>query len=380
LEFAFNQEQKELQRSARAFLRDHSSSEQVRQAMGSELGYDTDVWERMANELGWPALTIPEAYGGYGLGQVELAVLMEEMGAVLLCSPFFSSVCLAANALIVGGSEEQKARYLPAIASGSRLATLALGEVGGQAWTAEAVQATARPEGGDFILEGIKTYVPDGHTAALFLIAARSPGSNGEQGISLFAVPADTVGLEVKALATMDQTRRQAEVSLGGVRVPASSLLGQQGQGWSVIRPTLDLAAVALSAEQVGGAQACLDMTVAYAKERRQFGREIGSFQAIKHKLADMMLLVESARSASYYAAWAASQGSSELPQLASLAKAYCSDAYFHCAAESIQIHGGVGFTWEYDVHLYFKRARSSESLLGDAPYHRELVARSMGL
>ncbi len=380
MEFAFNQEQKELRRSARAFLRDHSSGEQVRQAMDSDLGYDTDVWERIANDLGWPALTIPEAYGGYGLGQVELAVLMEEMGAVLLCSPFFSSVCLAANALIVGGSEEQKTQYLPTIASGATLATLALGEAGGQAWTAGAVQATARPEGGDFILEGTKTCVPDGHTASLFLIAARSPGSRGEEGISLFVVPADSDGLKVNALATMDQTRRQAEVSLGAVRVPASSLLGQQGQGWGVIGPTLSLATVALSAEQVGGAQACLDMTVAYAKERRQFGRAIGSFQAIKHKLADMMVSVESARSASYYTAWAASQGSPELSQLASLAKAYCSDAYFNCAAESIQIHGGVGFTWEYDVHLYFKRAKSSESLLGDAPYHRELVARSMGL
>ena len=178
----------------------------------------------------------------------------------------------------------------------------------------------------------------------------------------------------------MDQTRRQAEITLDGVRVPASALLGGDDNAWPALNKTLQLAAIALAAEQAGGADRCLEMTVQYAKERVQFGRQIGSFQAIKHKCADMLLRVESARSAAYYAGWAASVDDTELPELASLAKAYCSDAYFHCAAESIQIHGGVGFTWEYDVHLHFKRAKSSETLLGSPTYHRELIARGIGL
>ena len=193
-------------------------------------------------------------------------------------------------------------------------------------------------------------------------------------------LPADTPGIERRLLPTMDQTRKQAEIAFHDVRVPAAALLGGDGEGWPILCRTLDLAAVALAAEQLGGAQRCLDMSVDYAKQRVQFGRPIGSFQAIKHKCADMLLRVESARSASYYAGWAAGVNEPELPALASLAKAYCSDTYFHCAAEAIQIHGGVGFSWEHDVHLYFKRAKSSETLLGDATYHRELVAQRIGL
>jgi alkylation response protein AidB-like acyl-CoA dehydrogenase len=196
----------------------------------------------------------------------------------------------------------------------------------------------------------------------------------------LFAIPGDAAGLERRALPTMDQTRRQAELGLSNVRVPASAMIGSEGAAWPLLERVLDLAAITVAAEQVGGAQRCLDMTVDYAKERVQFGRPIGSFQAIKHMCADMLLHVESARSAAYYAAWAASAGDPELPALASLAKAYASDAYFRCASDAVQIHGGVGFTWEYDVHLYFKRAKSSETFLGDAAYHRELVAQRIGL
>ena len=204
--------------------------------------------------------------------------------------------------------------------------------------------------------------------------------SAGEEGVSLFVVPADTAGIERSALPTMDQTRRLAQIELRDVRVPASALMGEEGAAWPALRKTLDLAAVALAAEQVGGAQKCLDHSVEYAKERIQFGRPIGSFQSIKHKCADMMVLVESARSASYYAGWAASENAEDLPVAAALAKAFCSDTYFHCAAQSVQIHGGVGFTWEYDVHLYFKRAKSTEILFGSPAYHRERVAQHMGL
>jgi alkylation response protein AidB-like acyl-CoA dehydrogenase len=371
MDFTFDEEQEALRESARGFLDRYASAEKVREAMASELGWDPALWRRIATELGWPAVTIPEAYGGLGLGYVELVALLEIMGGALLCAPFFSSICLGANALLAAGSE--------AIAAGEKLATLALTEADGR-WDAGAIATTARRDGGEWVLDGVKTFVPDGHAADLVIVAARAAGTRGEEGVSLFAVPATTAGVSRRQLGTMDQTRRQAEVTLAGVRVPESALMGVESEGWAALERTLDLAAVALAAEQVGGAQRCLDMTVEYAKERVQFGRPIGSFQAVKHKCADMMLLVESARSAAYYAAWVASAGGDELPVVASLAKAYCSDAFFRCAAESVQIHGGVGFTWEYDVHLFFKRAKSTETMLGDPAYHRELVARRIGL
>ena len=220
----------------------------------------------------------------------------------------------------------------------------------------------------------------DGHTADLLIIAARTPGTSGAEGISLFALPGQSPGVTRRALSTMDQTRRLAEITLNDVALGTDALLGAEGEGAAALERTLQLAAVGLAAEQVGGAQRCLDTSVAYAKERNQFGRPIGSFQSIKHKCADMMVEVESARSAAYYAACVIAEESDELASCASLAKAYCSDTYFHCAAEAIQIHGGVGFTWEYDVHLHFKRARSGESFLGDPAHHRELVARQIGL
>jgi alkylation response protein AidB-like acyl-CoA dehydrogenase len=378
--FAFTEEQEELRRSARTFLRDQSSSEQVRRAMESESGYDPELWRRLGSEMGWTAVTIPEQYGGLGLGYVELVALLEEMGSVLLCAPFFSSIALGANALLVAGTEDQKAEHLPLIAAGETIATLAFTEAGG-GWDADAVHTTATADGADFILDGAKAYVLDGHVADLLIVVARVFGSKGESGLRLFCVPSDSEGLTRKRQSTMDQTRALAEIKFDHVRVPATSMMNGAGdEAWPAVSKILDLAAVALAAEQVGGAQQCLDMSVQYAKEREQFGRVIGGFQAVKHMLADMMLAVESARSAAYYAGWAAAEGAEDLPELASIAKAYCSDAFFHCAAESIQIHGGVGFTWEYDVHLLFKRAKSSETMLGDAAYHRELVARRIAL
>ena len=225
---------------------------------------------------------------------------------------------------------------------------------------------------GAWRLDGTKMYVLDGHTADLLVVAART-GS----GVSLFTVEADAAGLTRTPLSTMDQTRKQAKLTFDGVE---AALLGAEGGGWPVLERVLDLAAVALAAEQVGGAQMCLDMAVEYAKVRVQFGRPIGSFQAIKHKCADMLLQVESAKSAAYYAGWCAAEMNDELPQVASMAKSYCSEAYFHAAAENIQIHGGIGFTWEHPAHLYFKRAKSSELLFGDPTYHRELLAQRIGI
>jgi alkylation response protein AidB-like acyl-CoA dehydrogenase len=364
---------------ARAFLTEHSGSEQVRTAMESELGWDRQVWKQIGAELGWTSVTIPEEYGGLGLGYVELVALLEVTGEALLCAPFFSSVCLAANAILAAGSDAQRGALLPGIAEGQTVATLAVSEISGRP-EADDIQALARPDGDGYRLSGSKRFVVDGHCADLLIVAARSEGSRGENGISLFAVAGDAPGLSRSALPTMDRTRRLAALELRDVRVPASARLGEEGAEWPALQRALDLAAIGLAAEQVGGAQRCLDDAVAYAKERVQFGRPVGSFQAIKHKCADRMVDIEAARSGLYYAACVAAEGAESLPEAASLAKATASDAFFRCAADSIQIHGGVGFTFEYDAHLFFKRARAGEQLLGSPEFHRERVARRIGL
>jgi len=380
MKFALTEEQDALRDMARRFLADHSGSEQVRAAMETELGWIPDVWSRLAQELGWTALTIPEEHGGFGFTATDLVPLMEEMGRSLLCAPFFSSICLGANALMVAGSAAQQARHLPGIAAGETLATLALTEPGGS-WDPTAVSAWCRRGGGDWVLGGHKRLVPDAHAADLFVIVAREEGTSGDAGLHLFAVSADAAGLTRRSLGSMDRTRRLGEVRLDDVRVSAEDELLAEGLGAGpALRRVLDLAGAALAAEQVGGAEACLDLAVDYAKVREQFGRPIGSFQAIKHKCADMLLQVESARSAAWYAGWVAGRGDwEELAAASATAQAYCSDAYFHCAAESIQIHGGIGFTWEHDAHLYYRRAKSSESLLGDASHHRARFALPRG-
>ncbi len=377
MNFAFSEEQEELRRSVRRFLEDKSPVAEVRRLMETTEGYDPKVWNQMGNELGLQSLHIPEAYGGQGYSFVELVVVLEEMGRALLCAPYFGSVGLAANAILNAATEEQKQSLLPGIASGETIATLAFTEPNGR-WDAAGITMEATPDGsGGYCLEGTKMFVLDGHTAGPIVVAARQPGSGGTDGISFFAVDGGAEGLTRTPLPTMDQTRKQARLEFSAV--PAQ-LLGEEGEGWAALSKTLDQAAVCLSAEMVGGAQRCLDMAVEYAKVRIQFGRPIGSFQAIKHKCADMLLEVESGKSAAYYAGWAAADDNEELPVVASLAKAYCSEAYFHAAAENIQIHGGIGFTWEHDAHLYFKRAKSSELLLGDATYHRELLAQRIGI
>ena len=371
MNFAFSEEQEELRKSVRRFLDDKSPETEVRRLMETTEGYDPAVWSQMAQQLGLQGLAIPEEFGGSGFTYVELIVVLEEMGRALLCAPYFSTVALAANALLSSGDDSAKKDFLPGIASGETIATLALTEETGK-WDEDGVTLTATKSGDGWSLTGTKSFVLDGHLADLILVAARTPA-----GVSLFAVSGDAAGLTRTALSTMDQTRKQAKLEFAGT--PAR-LVGAEGDGWKILSKTLDLAAVALAAEQVGGAQQVLDMSVEYAKVRVQFGRPIGSFQAIKHKCADMLLEVESAKSAAYYAGWAAAEDYDELPVVASLAKAYCSDAYFHAAAENIQIHGGIGFTWEHPAHLYFKRAKSSELYLGDPTYHRELLAQRIGL
>ncbi|MDQ1402953.1 MAG: hypothetical protein QOG03_1269 [Actinomycetota bacterium] len=371
MNFAFSEEQEELRKSVRRFLDDKSPVTEVRRLMETTEGYDPAVWKQMGEQLGLQGLAIPEEYGGSGYTYVELGIVMEEMGKSLLCAPYFSTVALAANAILASGDDAAKKDLLPGIASGETIATLAFTEESGR-WDEAGITLEATKSGDGYTLTGTKSFVIDGHTANLIIVAARSGG-----GVTLFAVEADASGITRTPLSTMDQTRKQAKVEFSST--PAR-LVGEEGQGWAALNKTLDLAAIALAYEQVGGAQKCLEMSVEYAKVRVQFGRPIGSFQAIKHKCADMLLEVESAKSAAYYAGWAAAEDSDEVPVVASLAKAYCSDAYFHAAAENIQIHGGIGFTWEHDAHLYFKRAKTDELLLGDPTYHRELLAQRIGL
>jgi alkylation response protein AidB-like acyl-CoA dehydrogenase len=369
--FAFSEEQEELRRITRQFLESKSSEAEVRRLMETEEGYDPKVWSQMANELGLQSLIIPEEFGGQGFSYIELTVVLEEMGRALLAAPYFSTVALATNTLLHSGDDAAKKEHLPGVADGSTIATVAFTEPNGK-WDESGIEATATKDGDAWKLNGTKMFVLDGHTANLVIVAAKTDG-----GTSLFTVAGDASGLTRTPLSTMDQTRKQAKLEFADV--PAT-LLGTEGAGWDVLGKVLDLAAVALAAEQVGGAQLVLETAVQYAKDRVQFGRPIGSFQAIKHKCADMLLEVESAKSAAYYAAWCAAEMNDELPSVASLAKAYCSEAYFHATAENIQIHGGIGFTWEHPAHLYFKRAKSSELLFGDPTYHRELLAQRIGI
>ncbi len=371
MNFAFTEEQEELRKTVRQFLDAKSPEAAVREQMETEAGFDAAVWSQMGEQMGLQGLIVPEEFGGSGYSYVELGIVLEEMGRALLCAPFFSTVVLAANTLIHSGDDAAKKAHLPGIAAGETIATLAFTEPSGK-WDEAGITMQASGSGTDWTLTGTKMFVLDGHTANLIIVAARTPG-----GVSLFTVAGDAAGLTRTPLSTMDQTRKQAKLEFAGT--PAT-LLGAEGQGWDVLNTVLDLAAVGLAAEQVGGAQKVLEMAVEYAKVRVQFGRPIGSFQAIKHKCADMLLEVESAKSAAYYGMWCAAEMNDELPSVASLAKAYCSEAYFHATAENIQIHGGIGFTWEHPAHLYFKRAKSSELLFGDPTYHRELLAQRIGI
>ncbi len=364
-------EQEELRASVRRFLADRAPITAVRSLMETTDGLDRAVWRQAGDQLGLQGIAIPEEYGGAGFGFAEQAIVLEEFGASLYGGPYLASAVLAATALLASADEAAKKAYLPGIASGEVIATLAFTEEDGS-WDVDAIAMTASGEGASWRLDGRKSFVLDGHTADVILVVARTG-----DGLGLFAVPAGAAGLTRTPLPTLDQTRKLARLDFDAV--PAV-LVGGPGEGAAVLSRTLDVAAIAQAAEQLGGAQRALDMAVEYAKVRHQFGRPIGSFQAIKHRCADLLLEVESLRSAVQYAAAAVAENSDEIPVVASLVKAYASDVYFHVAAENIQIHGGIGFTWEHDAHLYFKRAKSSELFLGDGNYHRERLATRIGV
>ena len=368
MQFTFNEEQDQLRATAQKFLADKSPTVEVRRLMETHQGYDPIVWAQLSSELGFTATHIPETYGGLGLSHAELGILFEEMGRALLCAPFLATA-IAATAIMNVGTESEKSELLPDIATGARIGTLAVFETFGT-WDTDSIELTAKNNR----LNGVKRYVLDGHIVDFIIVVARTINSDRIDSIGFFLVDGDAPGLNRRILNTIDSTRKLTQLEF--VDVAARRLGGNDDQS-AKLADTLDLAAIALANEMVGGAQHLVDETIKYAAERIQFGRAIGSFQAIKHKCADMLLDVEMAKSAAYYAATAAASSDPELPVLASLAKAAASEAYMRIAAECIQIHGGIGFTWDNVTHLWFKRAKSSEVFFGDPSYHKEqLVMR----
>lgn len=368
MKFSFSDEQAEFRTMLRRFLEDKSPTTEVRRLMATDEGHDPDVWRQLSQELGLTAIHIPEAYGGQGFGISELAIAVEEMGRALLCAPFFASTVMAATAILKAGNEEQKQALLPDIAAGGTIATLAMAETAGR-WDVDGIEATATVSGARATLDGTKSFVLDGASADLLVVAARQPATSGNDGVSLFVVAGDAPGVERTLLKSADETRKIARITLSGVE---AELLGEEGAAAGAIGETLDVAAICLANEMAGGAERLLEDAIEYAKMRVQFGRAIASFQSLKHKAADMLLDVELAKSAAYYAAAAIDDGDDDVPAMASLAKAGAADAYIQTAIHAVQIHGGIGFTWDNDTHLWFKRAKSSEVFLGGSAYHRE--------
>jgi alkylation response protein AidB-like acyl-CoA dehydrogenase len=338
--------------------------------MESEDGYELDVWRQMADQLGIQALIIPERYGGAGFGPAEAAIVFEEFGRTLLSSPLLA-VSIATNVLLDIDDESAREDLLPGIADGRIIATLAVCDESGQ-WGEDAISVDARADSADHLLTGCSGFVLDGAVADVVLVLARSP-----DGPSLYAVDGRTNGLRRERLVTLDETRRLAHLTFA--QAPARPI-GAPGSAWPAITHALDLTLTSLAAEHVGGTEALLEMSVSYAQTRRQFGRAIGSFQAIKHKCAEMLVGLESARSAAGYAAWAAVEDPGELPAAAALATAYCTDAFVEAAKTTIQIHGGIGFTWEHDAHLFLRRAKTSQLLFGSPSHHRDVLAGCIGL
>ncbi len=376
MDFAFSEEQEMLRRSSREFLAKECGSKVVRRLMDSKDAYDPALWKKIA-DLGWTALGIPEQYGGVG-SFLDLTVVLEEAGRALLPGPFFATMGLAVPALIEAGTEAQKKEALAAIAEGSARATLAFTEPSGR-WDAGGVTLAAKPAGGGWRLDGVKLFVPDAESADYMVVAARTRGE-GEDGITLFLIKGRPNGMTVTPLKTLDMTRRWDEVRFEGVELGADAVMGAPHKAWPQLKRALEWATAALCAEMMGGAQKVLEASTEYAKTRQQFGKPIGIYQAVSHKLADMLVLSESGRSATYYAAWTVDADAPDRSLASSMAKAYVSDAYRKVAGDGIQVHGGIGFTWEHDMHLYFKRAKASEVTLGDATYHRELVAQALDL
>lgn len=377
MDLGLSEEQEMLRNFARDFLEKECPEQYVRQMEEDERGYSPEVWRKMADQ-GWQGLVVPEAYGGAGLRFLDLIVLLEEFGRALVPGPFISTVVGGAIPLLEAGSEAQKQQYLPRIASGELIMTLALTEPSAS-YTPDGVATTAARAGEQYVLNGTKLFVQDANVADTLVVVARAPGSADADGISIFLVDAKTPGVSIETLKTI-ASDKQCEVKLENVRVPAANILGEEGHGWAIMERVLLKATVAECAYLVGLAQMDFEISVNYAKERVQFGRPIGSFQAIQHKAADMVTDVDGARFIMYRAAWAVDQDEPDAAMQVHMAKAWCSDATRRVVAQGQQIHGGIGFTKDYRIQLFFRRQKRSELLWGDGDYHRELVASALGI
>ncbi|MCC8977676.1 acyl-CoA dehydrogenase family protein [Bradyrhizobium acaciae] len=369
MNFDFSDEQKQMRDEARKFLSEQCPPKAVREVLDGKAPYDKALWKGLA-EMGFLGVAIPEQFGGAGAGHLELCVIAEEMGRALAPVPFSSTVYLAAEAILIAGSDAQKQKWLPKIASGDAIGTLALFEGKGNP-SPKAVKVTAN--GG--VLNGIKKPVADGAIADFAVVAARTGSSGRESDISLFIVDLKAGGVEVKSLTNIDLTRGQAEFTFKDAKAEP---LGATGEGWSVITQVLDRAAVLTAFEQVGGADRALEMGRDYALDRIAFGRPIGSFQAVKHMLADMYVSATLARSNCYYGAWALSTNAGELPEAAAAARISATQAFQHCAKNNIQVHGGMGFTWEFDCHMYYRRANAVALGLGSLSYWEDALIDRM--
>ena len=375
MQFVHNEEQELIRSTARSFLAARATPERMRAAMTQPGGYDAELWRSISGELGWTGLAIPERYGGAGLGWVELCILEEEQGRRLVASPFFATTALAAPIITNAGSEEQRQEFLTRIARGTvRIACALAGPEGHPPLDGVTVELTGK--GGSQRLSGVADFVIHGDSADLLLVLARAPSSRGLEGISIAVVPANAAGIRIEPRVMLDLTRPMSRVTFENVAVKDEQLLGEPGAGGEAVARALQLARIALASEALGGAEQVLEMTTEYVQQRVQFGRPIASFQAIKHRLADMMIEVEAAKSAAWYAASVADEAPEELAEAAAIAKSYCCDAFFDCAANAIQLHGGIGFTWEHGAHLYFKRARATATLLGSPAWQRERLMR----
>jgi alkylation response protein AidB-like acyl-CoA dehydrogenase len=369
MNFAFTDDQVLLRNSVRSALEQQCKPAHVRAMMDDPRGYGEALWSEMA-KLGWLGLPFGEEHGGAGLGLVELCLVLEELGRAAYPGPYFPSVVLGGLGLALGGSAAQKEKWLSAVAAGKARLSAALVE-GSLDWDPASTSAAALPRGDGWTLAGMKRFVPWAHVADAVLIPARAP-----EGLSLFLVDPRAPGVTLSPMVGIDLASRWSEMRLKDVTVKADAVVGRPGTAGPLLEALLRRAAVCASAEMLGAARRCLDLSVEYAKVREQFGQPIGSFQAIRHRCAEMLMAAENSHSAVYYAAWALTAGAEDAAVAASICKAYVSEAARQVSGDAIQVHGGIGFTWEYDLHLYVKRAKALEPLFGDAEYHRELIAR----
>jgi alkylation response protein AidB-like acyl-CoA dehydrogenase len=377
IDFGLSESEAALQETARRLLAAECPSSLVRETAQRPDGMPHGLWKTMASQ-GWLGVLVPERLGGTGFGTLGLAVLCEELGRVAAPGPFLASQ-LAIAALLRAGSAAQRSRWLPGLLHGETVGSLAYLEDSDR-HDPEGITLQARRRWNGWVLSGRKLFVPEGQVAQLIVVAARSRPGTGSGGISLFLVERDAAGVHVRPQRALDLTRRTAELALDEVLVPPQALLGREGQGWSLLARLCDLACVGLAADSLGGAHRVLQMAVEYSRVRHQFGRPIGAFQAIKHLAAEMVAEVEPARSLVWWAAWAQDARPRDAARAASMAKASLGEIYSRTARRAVEIHGGLGFTWDCDLHLWYKRAHASELAFGDPSWHRERVARLLGL